>query len=322
MIRVNNLVKNYETTIAVDDVTFDVKEGEIFGLLGPNGAGKSTIIKILVTILKANKGSAFINGFDVVKDQNKVRRSIGIIFQDPSLDIRLTGWENLYFHSRLYHVPPKDIKSRISTSLDLVGLSDRQRDLVATYSGGMKRRLEIARGIIHTPKVLFLDEPTIGLDPQTRKYIWKYLSDLRKKEKLTMLLTTHYMEEAEICDRIAIIDNGKIIALDTPSNLKKSVRSDHIILSSGDPEGLSEIIKNKFNITPQNNGKDIRIAVPDAVTFLPGLFKTAGSMITGADMSKPSLEDVFIKLTGRTIRDEDAGARDRMKFKARRRKKS
>lgn len=319
MIFVENLVKSYGSNTAVKNVTFEVKEGEIFGLLGPNGAGKSTIINILVTILKYDSGRASINGFDIIKDQNDVRKSIGIIFQDPSLDRRLTAWENMYFHSKLYHVPSMEIESRITNSLELVGLQDRKKDLVSSYSGGMKRRLEIARGIIHTPRVLFLDEPTIGLDPQTRKYIWRYLSGMRKKTSLTMLLTTHYMEEAEICDRIAIIDNGEIIAMDTPANLKKELRNDMVILSSENPSGLSGILKRHFDILPEINLNMLKFPVPDSRTFLPGLFKFAGEQITGVDIKRPSLEDVFIKLTGRAIRDEGPGLKDRIKYSAKRR---
>lgn len=319
IIRVENLKKCFGNNNAVNDVSFSVKEGEIFGLLGPNGAGKSTTIKILVTILKGDSGRAEINGFDVDTQQNMVREEIGIIFQDPSLDDRLTAWENLYFHSKLYHVPPHEIKDRIDEALDLVGLSEKRKELIITFSGGMKRRLEIARGIIHTPKVLFLDEPTIGLDPQTRKHIWQYLADLRKKQSLTTFLTTHYMEEAEICDRIAIMDNGKIIALDTPQNLKKQVQNDIVTLVSDDNEALKEIIFKNFNITSEMEGDSLRISVFEGRTFLPRLFELAGGRIISVDIKKPTLEDVFIKLTGRRIRDEEASMVDKMRNSPKRR---
>ncbi|ATW28239.1 ATP-binding cassette domain-containing protein [Candidatus Formimonas warabiya] len=321
MIHVDSLKKSFGATEAVKGISFDVEKGEIFGLLGPNGAGKSTTIKILVTLLKSDGGDAAINHHDVQKEQNQVRKSVGIIFQDPSLDDRLTAWENLYFHSKLYHVPAKEIEGRIGASLELVGLSERKKDLVYTFSGGMKRRLEIARGIIHTPQVLFLDEPTIGLDPQTRKYIWQYLVSLRDKQDLTMLLTTHYMEEAEICDRVAIMDHGEIIALDTPENLKKSIQSDIITLVSDHQEELFELIEEKFGITPDRDGDFLKVPVPDGKTFLPHLFEAAGGRITSVDLKKPSLEDVFIKLTGRKIREEEASSTDRMRVSVRRRKK-
>lgn len=322
IIHVENLKKRFGENQAVKGVSFNVEEGEIFGLLGPNGAGKSTTIKILVSILKGDSGIAEINGFDVEKEQNKVRESVGIIFQDPSLDDRLTAWENLYFHSKLYHVPAKEIESRINQSLEIVGLTEKKNDRVLTFSGGMKRRLEIARGIIHTPKVLFLDEPTIGLDPQTRKYIWQYLAHLREQQKLTMLLTTHYMEEAEICDRIAIMDHGEIIALDTPDNLKKNVQNDVITLVSDNNKEISDLIFNHFGLSSvkEDNGI-LKISVPDGKTFLPRLFELAGGKITSVDIKKPSLEDVFIQLTGRKIREEEASSTDKMRDSVKRRRR-
>jgi len=322
IIHVEKLKKSFGEIKAVKEVSFDVKEGEIFGLLGPNGAGKSTIIKILVTILRKDGGTATINNFDVEKEQNKVRKSVGIIFQDPSLDERLTAWENLYFHSKFYHIPSKEIKNRINHALDLVDLSDRKKEIVINFSGGMKRRLEIARGIIHTPKVLFLDEPTIGLDPQTRKYIWQYLVDLRDKQKLTMLLTTHYMEEAEICDRIAIMDNGNIIALDTPENLKSSIQNDLIILTTDNNLEFSMLVKEKFNIEPMLDDGVLEIPVNNGKTFLPKLFEMAGSRILSADIKKPSLEDAFINLTGKKIREEEASSKDKLRDSVKRRRRT
>jgi ABC-2 type transport system ATP-binding protein len=322
IIHVENLKKSFGEIKAVKEVSFDVEEGEIFGLLGPNGAGKSTIIKILVTILKKDGGTATINSYDVEKEQNKVRKSVGIIFQDPSLDERLTAWENLYFHSKFYHVPAREINNRINHSLDLVDLTERKKDLVINFSGGMKRRLEIARGIIHTPKVLFLDEPTIGLDPQTRKYIWQYLVDLRDKQKLTVFLTTHYMEEAEICDRIAIMDHGNIIALDTPENLKRSIKNDIITLVTDDNIGFSILVKEKFNIETTFNNGTLEVPVCNGRTFLPKLFEIAGGRILSADIKKPTLEDVFINLTGRKIREEEASKRDKLRDSVKRRRRT
>lgn len=322
IIYVKNLKKSFGQIKAVDEVSFDVKEGEIFGLLGPNGAGKSTIIKILVTIIKKDAGVAVINGYDVEKQQNLVRKSVGIIFQDPSLDERLNAWENLYFHSKFYHVPVKEIPGRINKALDFMSLSERKKDLVINFSGGMKRRLEIARGILHTPKILFLDEPTIGLDPQTRKLIWQYLLNLRDKQKLTIFLTTHYMKEAEICDRIAIIDYGKIIASDTPENLKKSIKNDTITLITDDNKEFSKLIKDKFNLESTFSNGTLEIPVSEGKTFLPKLFEMAGGRIISADIKKPTIEDVFINLTGRKIREEEASSKDKLRDSVKRRKRT
>ncbi len=228
MIQVDNLVKNFGGLAAVRNVSFRVEEGELFGFLGPNGAGKTTTINILCTLLSPTQGKASVAGFDVVAHPNEVRQSIGIIFQDPSLDERLTALENLKFHAMLYHLSWKKIQERMEFLLEMVGLSERRHDLVKHFSGGMKRRLEIVRGLLHSPKVLFLDEPTIGLDPQTRNHIWRYIDELRRKENLTLFLTTHYMEEADPCDRIAVMDEGEIVALDTPTALKKRLNKEKL----------------------------------------------------------------------------------------------
>jgi len=214
------LSKHFGQVIAVDNISFEVGKGEIFGFLGPNGAGKTTTINILCTLLMPSAGEATVNGFNVVNFPNEVRRSIGIIFQDPSLDERLTAYENLNFHGMIYHLPSKARKARIEEVLNIVGLHSKKDYIVRTFSGGMKRRLEIARGLMHRPHILFLDEPTTGLDPQTRQHIWEYIISLSQKEKITIFLTTHYMDEAEICQRVGIIDHGKIVDLDTPGALK------------------------------------------------------------------------------------------------------
>jgi ABC-2 type transport system ATP-binding protein len=240
IVEVKELVKNFGNLAAVDKVSFDVNRGEIFGFLGPNGAGKTTTISMLCTLLRPTAGTALVNGFDVIEQKNEVRESIGLVFQDPSLDDRLTARENLEFHAVVYHVPRSVREERIKEVLDMVSLWDRAEDWVETFSGGMKRRLEIARGLLHYPKVLFLDEPTIGLDPQTRNYIWEYIEDLKKREGITIFLTTHYMEEAEHCDRIGIIDLGKIIALDSPENLKSRVGGDIIKLKTADDDEARE----------------------------------------------------------------------------------
>ena len=227
MIQINNLTKRYEKLIAVDNLSLNIEQSEVFGLLGPNGAGKTTVIHMLSTLLKPTSGSATVNGFDTQREPEKVRSSIGIVFQVPSSDDLLTGYENLQIHAMLYGVDPGIREKRIKDALELVGLTERKDDQVKKYSGGMRRRLEIARGLIHSPKVLFLDEPTLGLDPSSRETMWEYIQQLVKKEKLTIILTTHYMEEADmLCNRIGIMDRGKIIALDTPTNLKLMLGGD------------------------------------------------------------------------------------------------
>jgi len=255
IIEVRNLVRRFGKLAAVDDITFSVNRGEIFGFLGPNGAGKTTTINMLCTLLRLTEGEAYLNNFNVAKEPNSVRQSIGLVFQDPSLDERLTAKENLEFHARIYDLSREEARGRIAEVLQMVELYDRRNDLVRTFSGGMKRRLEIARGLLHHPKVLFLDEPTLGLDPQTRSHIWEYVRSLRTREKITMFLTTHYMDEAENCDRMAIIDHGKIIALDTPENLKKQVGGDVISIKTvDDKQALSELGK-KFGIEGKKDDK-------------------------------------------------------------------
>jgi len=229
MIKVKNLTKKFSDFIAVDNISFSVKKGEIFAFLGPNGAGKTTTIKILTTLLKPTSGEAELNGFDVFKKQDDVRHSFGIVFQDPSLDEDLTAFENMEFHGILYSVPKEIRRKRIEELLKFVELWDRKKDLVKNFSGGMKRRLEIARGLLHHPKILFLDEPTLGLDPQTRNHIWNYIKNLNEKEKITVFFTTHYIEEADkVASKVAIIDGGKIVGEGTPSELKKKTGTDSL----------------------------------------------------------------------------------------------
>ncbi len=229
IIQTQNLTKCFGSYTAVRNISLEIKKGEVFGFLGPNGAGKTTFLSMLCTILRPTFGSALINGYDVIKESAQVRQSIGIVFQDPSVDSDMTAWENLQMHADLYSVPVSEQKERIHEVLELVGLSDRADHFLYTYSGGMRRRLEIARGLLHYPKVLFLDEPTIGLDPRSREYVWNYIRKIRKREDMTIILTTHYMEEADqLCDRVAIIDQGIIVALDTPKGLKEMVGGDTI----------------------------------------------------------------------------------------------
>ncbi len=322
-IMVKELTKKFGEFTAVDRVSFSVEPGELFGLLGPNGAGKTTILNMLTTLLLPTAGDAEIAGYDLRRDPDKIRNNIGIIFQDPSLDIGLTGRENLEFHAMMYNISSEERKKRIREVLDVVGLADKADILVEYYSGGMKRRLEIARGLIHYPKVLFLDEPTLGLDAQTRRSIWDHIRNLNKNYGTSVILTTHYMEEADyLCDRIAIIDHGKIIALDTPSGLKNCLRGDCVSLTI---EGRVELIADALGekewvreIVP--NGKTLDVILADYGKNIPYIFQTAGNLgigISSINFSKPSLEDVFIRLTGSIIREQEgtrqSARRDRMR---------
>lgn len=317
IIETENLTKKFNGITAVENISFQVEEGEIFGFLGPNGAGKTTTINILCTLLKPTSGEAHINGYNVVSEEHQVRRTIGIIFQDPSLDERLTAWENLKFHGLIYGLPKDLLKTRIEEVLNLTGLVEWKNDIVRKFSGGMKRRLEIARGLLHYPKVLFLDEPTLGLDPQTRRHVWDYIHNLRHKERITIFMTTHYLDEAENCDRIAVIDFGKIIALDTPAGLKKILPEETIFLKTADDEKAKmEIEKNyklRVNYTSnlQNSGNQgIFFSVENAEEFIPGLIKNLSVPVKSISLKKPSLDDIFLKLTGKEIRHQKVERND------------
>ena len=308
MISINNLVKRYENLTVVDSLNLSIDENEVFGLLGPNGAGKTTTIHILATLLKPTSGTAIINGYDITRDPGKVRASIGIVFQAPSSDDMLTGYENLKLHSLLYAVPASIREIRIAEVLDLVGLTDRKDDQVKKYSGGMRRRLEIARGLIHKPKVIFLDEPTLGLDPSSRETMWEYIRRLVKEAKITIILTTHYMEEADmLCDRIGIIDKGKIIALDTPSRLKESIGGDIIKIKAGPNSNLSFAALKQFNFIHKAEFSDhglVTLSVHDATHNIPVLLKYA-SNVESVEYSVPTLNDVFLQLTGRHMTKDE-----------------
>ncbi|OLE40340.1 MAG: ABC transporter ATP-binding protein [Thaumarchaeota archaeon 13_1_20CM_2_39_20] len=307
LIHISNLTKRYDKLVAVNNLNLDIGENEVFGLLGPNGAGKTTLIHMLATLLRPTSGSATVNGFDIITKPSKVRSSIGIVFQAPSSDDLLTGYENLKLHAMLYEVPPDSREKRINDAFELVGLTERKHDQVKKYSGGMRRRLEIARGLIHKPKVLFLDEPTLGLDPASRETMWKYIQKLVKEEKLTIILTTHYMEEADVlCKRIGIIDKGKIIALDTPSRLKSLIGGDvvKIKLRAGDSNieplrNLGFIHKIEFV-----NGYVI-LNVDDASRNIPEILKCVD--VETVESSSPTLNDVFLKLAGRSIKEQAEG---------------
>ena len=305
-VEVRGLKKSYGEIEAVAGVDFEIPRGETFGFLGPNGAGKSTTIKMLCTLTTPTDGSARVAGFDIVRQRNEVRRSIGLVFQDTTLDGYLTADRNLRFHAELYGVPRGQINDRIRMVLEMVGLWDRKDSLVQTFSGGMMRRLEIARGLLHNPHVLFLDEPTVGLDPQTRASIWTYIEDLKQREDITIFLTTHYMDEAEHCDRIAIIDNGKIVVLDTPEALKASVAKDRVQIQTDDDEAAIAELMERFDVEAAVHDGAVTFAVPEGERFVPRLFAELGIPIRSVSVARPTLDDVFMAYTGRTIRDAEA----------------
>lgn len=304
---------------AVAGISLKIEYGEIFALLGPNGAGKTTMVSILATLLKPTKGEARVNGYDVVREAAKVRQSIGIVFQDPSLDDRLTARENLDIHGRLYHMNKEERQKRIKEVLEMVELQDRADSIVKTFSGGMKRRLEIARGLMHKPKVLFLDEPTLGLDPQTRRRIWEYVEKL-KDEGITVLLTTHYMEEADyLADRVAIIDRGKIVAKGTPSELKDSIGGDVIKIECNDATKMLERLHSKGFDAVLVNG-EIIVKAMEAEKIIPKIFSLAGDEIKSITYKEPTLEDVFIHYTGKAFRDKEVDEIEATKMKWRMRR--
>ena len=303
---VRGLRKRYGDVDAVAGIDLDVAPGEVFGFLGPNGAGKSTTIKILCTLVTPTAGEARVAGHDVVHERDEVRRNIGLVFQEVTLDDYLTAEQNLRFHAELYGIPSHAVAGRLQQVMEMVGLWDRRASRVQTFSGGMKRRLEIARGLMHSPRVLFLDEPTVGLDPQTRVSIWSYITELRRREQITIFLTTHYMDEAEYCDRIAIIDGGKIIALDTPANLKAKVGKDRVQIRTADDAAALAALKAKLDIDAVVRDGQITFAVTDGERFVPRLFAELGVPIQAVSVARPSLDDVFIAFTGTTIRDKEA----------------
>ncbi len=320
IITTENLTKTFDGFTAVDHIKFSVKEGEIFGFLGPNGAGKTTTIKMLTTLLYPSEGSASIAGFDVLKQRANVRENIGIVFQEPALDTELTGRENLDFHARMYGLSPETRKKRIGEVLTLVDLLDKKDVVVKQYSGGMKRRLEIARGLMHSPKVLFLDEPTLGLDAQTRRAIWEYIKQLNKDENTTIFLTTHYMDEADfLCDHIGIIDHGKIMVMNTVDVLKKSVGHDVITLSCSDSSAFHKRLEQELwisNITPHNSM--LTLGVERGEEKIPVIFdiaRTINITISSVDVRRPTLDDVFLYYTGRSMRELQVQEAPNMKMK-------
>jgi ABC-2 type transport system ATP-binding protein len=327
-VEVSGLVKTFEEVEAVRGIDLAVRTGELFGFLGPNGAGKSTTIKILCTLLRPTAGSARVAGFDVVADRTEVRRHIGLVFQETTLDDYLTAEQNLRFHAEIYGMPKGGVGPRIETVLEMVGLAERRASTVRTFSGGMKRRLEIARGLLHSPRVLFLDEPTIGLDPESRSTLWRYVDQLREEEDITVFLTTHYMDEAERCDRIAIVDAGRIGALDTPSALKASVGHDRVRVQVVGVEGRADdaavegraddaaaevaeaLVRQRFGVETTREGGALVVLTPDGEQFVPRLFEL-GLAVRSVSVSRPTLDDVFLAYTGARMADRQAAAGDR-----------
>lgn len=308
-------------TVAVDEISFAVQEGEIFGFLGPNGAGKSTTMMILTTLLKPTSGKAFVAGFDVAESPKKVRESIGYVQQEITVDEYLTGRENLLLQARLNHIPKDQIRSRIDELVDLVELKDKQHEATITYSGGMRKRLEIAGGLLHRPKVLFLDEPTVGLDIQTRQKIWEYIRRIHKEYKMTIFLTTHYMEEADrLCDRIGVIDHGKIQAIDTPQSLKNALGGGIITLSVEGDEKKRDLVDaiRKIDLVRDAAEKEGKITVfsSKGTEVAPLIFSLAselGVRIKSVSITEPTLDDVFLSITGRELRDDSPGQYDQKK---------
>ena len=309
-VSVNGLVKRYDEVEAVRGIDLEVRAGETFGFLGPNGAGKSTTINMLCTLVRPSAGSASVAGHDVVAERDQVRRNIGLVFQDTTLDGYLTAEQNLRLHAELYGVPRDVVGERLRQVMEMVGLWERRSSLVNTFSGGMKRRLEIARGLLHSPRVLFLDEPTVGLDPQTRSSIWGYIRELKAREDITIFLTTHYMDEAEHCDRIAIIDHGKIIVIDTPEALKASVGKDRVQIQTPDDDAAIAALAERFGIDAVLAEGAVTFAVSEGEHFVPRLFAELGQTISSVNVSRPSLDDVFMSYTGTTIRDAESSEND------------
>jgi ABC-2 type transport system ATP-binding protein len=315
VIEVQELTKTFGDVEAVRGVSFDVPAGEVFGFLGPNGAGKTTTINMLCTLAKPTGGRALVAGHDVVKERDEVRRNIGLVFQDPTLDGYLTAEQNLRLHAELYGVDQALVPGRMKQMLEMVGLWDRRDATVMTFSGGMRRRLEIARGLMHSPRVLFLDEPTIGLDPQTRRSIWSYIRTLRETEEITIFMTTHYMDEAEFCDRIAIMDQGQIVALDSPTTLKAQIGADRVRIETDDDEAAIAALRERFDIEGRAGEDAVLFAVPAGEHFVPRLFAELGVPIRAVSVARPTLDDVFMAHTGTTIRDAEesaASARNRV----------
>jgi ABC-2 type transport system ATP-binding protein len=319
-ITVSGLEKSYGEVHAVRGVDFEVPMGEVFGFLGPNGAGKTTTINMCCTLTKPSGGTAVVAGYDVVRERDNVRRNIGLVFQETTLDAYLTAEQNLRLHAELYGVQSALISARMRQVMEMVGLWSRKDSPVRTFSGGMKRRLEIARGLMHSPRVLFLDEPTIGLDPQTRRSIWTYIRTLKESEEITIFMTTHYMDEAEWCDRIAIMDQGVIVALDSPAALKAQVGADRVRIETEDDEAAIAALRERFGIEALISEGAVTFRIPSGEEFVPRLFAELGVPIRSVSVSRPTLDDVFMSYTGSSIRDVEEfsgpSERDKMMMRA------
>jgi ABC-2 type transport system ATP-binding protein len=305
---VADLVKTFGEVEAVRGVSFEVETGEVFGFLGPNGAGKTTTINMLCTLSRPTSGAASVAGHDIVRERDDVRRHIGLVFQDPTLDGYMTASQNLELHAELYGVESKLVAPRMEQVLRMVELWERRDAPVSTFSGGMRRRLEIARGLMHSPRVLFLDEPTIGLDPQTRRSIWTYIAELKRLEEITIFMTTHYMDEAEWCDRIAIMDHGQIVALDSPDRLKAGVGTDRVMIQTDDDNAAIATLSERFGLNATIAEGAVTFGVPHGEEFVPRLFAELGIPIKSVSISRPTLDDVFMSYTGTTIRDAEEDA--------------
>jgi ABC-2 type transport system ATP-binding protein len=298
VIQVEGLTHRYDGRVALDGVTFDVGHAEIFGLLGPNGSGKTTMFRILSTLMLPSGGRAAVMGFDAATDAAGLRRHIGVVFQAPSIDVKLTASENLRHIGHLYGLSGSGLKSRVQEMLERVGLAERAHDRAETFSGGMQRRLELAKGLLHRPQVLLLDEPTTGLDPGARRDLWQYLHILRDQERVSVLVTTHLMEEAEGCDRLAILNEGKLVALGTPAELKQEIGGDVILLDARDPASLAQRISSKFGVEASVIGGKVRLEREQGHRFVPDVVEAFPGDILAIHVSKPTLEDVFIHRTG------------------------
>jgi ABC-2 type transport system ATP-binding protein len=308
IIVVRDLVHRYQDRTALNGVSFEVRPAELFGLIGPNGSGKTTLFRILSTLMVPTSGSAMIAGLDAVRQPGALRRHIGVVFQAQSVDLKLTAYENLWHQGHLYGLRGFELKQRITEILTRVGLLDRCADLVETFSGGMQRRIELAKGLLHHPEVLLLDEPTTGLDPGARRDLWQYLQILRDQERVSVIVTTHLMEEAERCDRLAILNEGNLVALGTPEALTREIGGDVILLEARDPQTLADRIRNKFQVEATVMDNQVRIEIENGHRFVPDVVEAFPGEIQSLSVSKPTLEDVFIHRTGHRFWSEDAEA--------------
>ena len=307
VISVRDLIHRYRDRTALAGVSFDVHGAELFGLLGPNGSGKTTLVRILSTLMIPSSGTAQVAGLDVVRDAAALRRRIGVVFQAPSVDAKLTAYENLWHQGHLYGLRGSELKKRIGEILTRVGLLDRSRDRVETFSGGMQRRIELAKGLLHHPEVLLLDEPTTGLDPGARRDLWQYLQILRDQEQVSVIVTTHLMEEAERCDRLAILSEGKLVGLGTPSELTREIGGDVVLLEAREPEALAERIRSRFHVDATVMDAHVRLEIENGHRFVPDVVEAFPGEIQSLSVSKPTLEDVFIHRTGHRFWSEDEG---------------